>query len=264
MDSHLSDSAESPEMAFVLFVDLVAYSELSMSQQRTVKSQLKDIALNTNACRVAERKNAVVYRSTGDGLALVFFGDPETPVRCAMEMSVRLKRNPDLALRMGMHSGPVFRDTDISEQPDVVGGGINIAQRVMDIGDAGHILLSRAIADILIELGDWKTFLHDLGDVPVKHGRKVHLYNFYNTEVGNSSTPTRFPHRPAVTHAATSSEGRVARHGETRDSESSRFVSVSRKTISETSSASQSRGRYCLGCGMLLQNEDESCVYCGR
>ena len=261
MDSHLLQPRGTSEIAFVLFTDLVAYSELSMAQQRTVKSQLKDVALDTSACRLAERKNDIIYRSTGDGIALVFFRDPEAPVQCSIEISTRLRSKPDLSLRMGMHSGPVLRDTDVSDQPDVTGAGINIAQRVMDAGDAGHILLSKAMADILIELGGWGPFLHDLGEVVVKHSKKVHLYNFYSDEFGNSNVPVRL--LPDKTYAANASANKNADRRATH-SDDSEPTSVSRRVTSELGNATTSSTKSCIHCGMLRLNGGRSCIHCGR
>ncbi len=263
MDSHPAASTESSEIVFVLFSDLVAFSELSINQQRKVKSQLQDIARNTPACQLAELKNAIIYRPTGDGLALVFFGDPEAPAHCAVEMSRTLKHHPGLPLRMGMHMGPILRDTDITKQPDVVGGGINKAQRVMDLGDAGHILLSREIADILLELDGWKPFLHDLGEVTVKHGRKVHLYNFYNDEVGNHNAPAKLRFSSASMNAAASSEGGFSNSGLARDAKSDQQPGPSEAPFRESVKRQPSRLSDCPQCGMLLPSGGGSCSHCG-
>jgi len=262
MDSHFLEPRGTSEIAFVLFTDLVAYTELSMAQQRTVRSQLKDVALNTDACRLAKRKNEIIYRSTGDGIALAFFGDPEAPVQCSIEISTNLKSKPDLSLRMGMHSGPVFRDTDVSDQPDVIGAGINIAQRVMDAGDAGHILLSKTMADILIELGEWRPYLHDLGEVVVKHSKKVHVYNFYSDRFGNRNIPAKLqsPDKVYTANASANSNS----DWRTNYAENGMPPSASRRVTSESGDASKSSSQSCIHCGMLRLNGGRSCIHCGR
>lgn len=260
MDSHLIEPRGASEIAFVLFTDLVAYSELSMAQQQTVKSRLKEVARNTHACRLAERNNDIIYRSTGDGIALVFFRDPEAPVQCSIEISSELKSKQDLSLRMGMHSGPVLRDTDVTNQPDVTGAGINTAQRVMDAGDAGHILLSKTMAEILIDLGEWRPFLHDLGEVTVKHSKRVHLYNFYGDAFGNSNMPTKL-RLSDKTYAANAS----ANSNPDRRTTSSEFnIPGLSRDISKFAGATSSSTQSCVHCGMLRLNGGRSCIHCGR
>jgi class 3 adenylate cyclase len=262
MNSQVSSASEHSEIAFVLFTDLVAYSNLTMPQQRRVRSQLEDVARNTRACQLAKSKSSLIYRSTGDGIALCFFEDPEAPVHCAKEISTGLKSNPSLSVRMGIHSGPIFRVTDVNDYPDIIGGGINTAQRVMDIGNAGHILLSKAIADILIELGDWRPFLHDLGEVTVKHDKKVHIYNFYSDDFGNSDMPMIL--RPSAKgYAATASEDWNSGRKETQAG-SSTLASVSGRIGHESKDTKRFSSRYCLHCGMLLPSGGRSCSHCGR
>src|SRR5271165_5712898 len=157
------------EMAHVLFMDIVAYSKLPMDQQCARLAKLQEAVRNTAAFARALRKERLICLPAGDGMALVFFGDPECPVRCAVELSQKLRQHPEIQLRMGIHSGPVYRVADINAHLNVSGGGINVAQRVMGCGDAGHILLSNAVAEMLIQLATWNPFLHDLGEVEVKH-----------------------------------------------------------------------------------------------
>src|SRR5207245_1354000 len=128
---------------------------------------------------------------TGDGMALVFFGDAEAPARCALELGRGLRSHPVLQLRMGIHTGPVYRVADINTNMNVAGGGINIAQRVMDCGDSGHILVSKRVADDLGQLSRWAKCLHDLGDAEVKHGTRVHIFNLYTDEAGNAEVPRK-------------------------------------------------------------------------
>jgi serine/threonine protein kinase/class 3 adenylate cyclase len=179
------------EMAHVLTMDLVGYSLLPMSHQRQLVNKLQEFVRNTKEFCRAHTQEQLISLPTGDGMAIVFFGDPEAPVRCALELSGTLCQHNDIQLRMGMHTGPVYRVADINLNSNVAGGGINIAQRVMDCGEQGHILLSSMIADVLIPFATWSNCLHDLGEVEVKHGLKVHIYNLYNHGFGNPAVPQK-------------------------------------------------------------------------
>ena len=178
-------------MAHVLFMDIVAYSKLPMDQQCGILRELQETVRNTAAFARALRKHMLICLPTGDGMALVFFGDPESPVRCAVELSQALHQHPEIKLRMGIHTGPVYRVADINANRNVAGGGINMAQRVMDCGDAGHILVSRAVAETLVQLANWSPFLQDLGEVEVKHGVHVYIYNLHTGEAGNAEVPQK-------------------------------------------------------------------------
>lgn len=179
------------EIAHVLFMDLVGYSKLLIDEQTQYLNQLQEIVRNTEEfCRALDR-NQLISLPTGDGMALVFFGDPVAPVRCALEISHALHSYPKIRLRMGIHSGLVDRFADINANMNVTGGGINIAQRVMDCGDAGHILLSKRVAEDLCQLSGWAESLHDLGEVEVKHQLKVQIFNLYTDEVGNAQRPVK-------------------------------------------------------------------------
>ena len=181
-----------PEMGHVLFLDVVGYSKLPMEQQIETLEQLNEIARNSDECaRAASESNSLIKLPTGDGMALVFFRGLISHIRCAIEVSGSLKKHPDLKLRMGLHSGPVYRVSDINDSRNVAGGGINIAQRVMDCGDAGHILLSKAVADTLLQLGGWEGKLQDLGEVELKHGAKVDVYSLIDGELGNPMIPAK-------------------------------------------------------------------------
>jgi serine/threonine protein kinase/tetratricopeptide (TPR) repeat protein len=182
-------------MAHVLFMDIVAYSRLSMDQQEQALLHLQEAVRETKDFVRAEAKDRLIRLPTGDGMALVFLGDVEAPVRCAVELHRILRRWPEIHLRMGIHTGPVYRLHDINEALNVAGGGINIAQRVMDCGDAGHILISKTVADVLNQVDRWQTALHDLGEAQVKHDVRVHLYNLYTDEAGNRELPGKL--RPA-------------------------------------------------------------------
>jgi TolB-like protein/class 3 adenylate cyclase len=180
------------EIGHVLFMDVVGYSKLLVNEQRERVEQLSQIVRNTEQVRIAEAADKLIRIPAGDGMALVFFNSPESPVRCAMEISKKLKEHPRLQLRMGIHSGPVNRVRDVNDQTNVAGAGINTAQRVMDCGDAGHILLSRHIAEDLGHYRQWQPNLHDLGECEVKHGARIHLVNFYTEELGNPELPEKF------------------------------------------------------------------------
>jgi tetratricopeptide (TPR) repeat protein/class 3 adenylate cyclase len=178
-------------MAHVLFMDIVGYSKLPMDHQEAVLHTLQGVVSATPQFLQAQASQEIIRLPTGDGMALVFFEDAEAAARCALEVTRALKSHPEVPLRMGLHSGPVYRVKDINANQNVAGGGINIAQRVMDCGDAGHILASQSAADVLGQLSSWKDYLHDLGEAEVKHGVRVHLYNLYTNEAGNSALPQR-------------------------------------------------------------------------
>jgi TolB-like protein/class 3 adenylate cyclase/Tfp pilus assembly protein PilF len=180
------------EIGHVLFMDVVGYSKLLVNEQRELVEQLNQIVRNTEQVRMAKAADKLIRIPAGDGLALVFFNSPEAPVRCAMEISKKLKEDPRLQLRMGIHSGPVNQVRDVNDQTNVAGAGINTAQRVMDCGDAGHILLSRHIAEDLGHYRQWQPDLHDLGECSVKHGARIHVVNFYNRDLGNPELPEKF------------------------------------------------------------------------
>src|ERR1700722_3027812 len=179
------------EMAHVLFMDIVGYSKLLMDQQKCLLEELQKTVRGTAEFTRAKSADNLVSLPTGDGMALVFFGDPEAPCRCALEVSRALRNQSETKLRMGIHTGPVYHVADINANRNVAGGGINIAQRVMDCGDAGHILVSRAVADVLMQVGRWKISLHELGEAEVKHGIRVHLFNLHTADAGNPKTPRK-------------------------------------------------------------------------
>jgi TolB-like protein len=180
------------EIGHVLFIDIVGYSKLLIHEQSELLQKLREIARATEQFRAAEAEGKLLRLPTGDGGALVFRDSPETPVACAIEISKALKNHPDLRVRMGIHSGPVREVTDLNEQANIAGAGINMAQRVMDCGDAGHILLSKRVADDLEQYGRWRPLLHDLGICEVKHGATLGIVNLYSDEIGNPETPKKF------------------------------------------------------------------------
>src|SRR5213083_24460 len=204
-DSHL-------EIAHVLFIDVVGYSKLLVNEQREVVEQLNRTVRKTPRFRKSEGGGKLIRIPVGDGMALVFFQTPEEPVQCAMEIARALKNHPQIRLRMGVHSGPVDQVKDVNDRSNVTGVGINIAQRVMDCGDAGHILLSSRIADDLSQQTRWRPSLHELGPVQVKHSVKVEIVNFYTDEVGNPQLPDKIKRaqeeQRAVDHRAASVSAR--------------------------------------------------------
>jgi TolB-like protein/Tfp pilus assembly protein PilF len=179
------------EIGHVLFMDLVGYSKLLLDEQREQLQRLTEIVRDTEQVRAAEAADKLIRLPVGDGMALVFFSSPEAPVRCAIEIGERLKQYPQLKLRMGIHSGPVNEVRDVNDRANVAGAGINIAQRVMDCGDAGHILLSKRVAEDLAHSRQWRAYLHDLGECAVKHGLPIFIVNLYTDEFGNAQLPEK-------------------------------------------------------------------------
>jgi len=173
------------EIAHLLFIDVVGYSKLLVNEQIELLHELNQIVRNTECFRSAEASGKLNRVSTGDGMALLFFHSPEEPARCALEISRALQDHAQIQLRMGIHSGPVNRVTDVNDKTNFAGAGINVAQRVLDCGDAGHILLSAHIAEDLAEYRHWQPYLHDLGECEVKHGLRLHLFNLYKENLGN-------------------------------------------------------------------------------
>jgi class 3 adenylate cyclase/tetratricopeptide (TPR) repeat protein len=197
------------EIAHVLFMDIVGYSTLHIDRQQQVLHDLQEAVRGTSAFTSAQADDQLIRLPTGDGMALVFFRGPEAPVRCALELTEILRGHAEMKLRMGIHTGPVYRVADINANRNVAGGGINIAQRVMDCGDAGHILVSSAEAEVLGQVSTWCSMLHDLGEVEVKHGVPIHLYSVYTTEAGNSEVPKKISvQRAALSPAASATKGK--------------------------------------------------------
>jgi class 3 adenylate cyclase len=199
------------EIAHVLYMDFVGYTLLPMTEQTRLVAVLQDMVRGNAEFRRAEASGELISLPTGDGMALVFFRDPAAPVNCALEIARALKHLPNMKLRMGIHTGPIYRLADINEKSNVTGAGINIAQRVMEYCDAGHILLSSTLAELLREVGDqdWATSLHDLGVCEGKRGEKLHLFNLYTEELGNSSLPTKM--RPDSRNPSPGLEPRAGR-----------------------------------------------------
>src|SRR6201982_1221319 len=180
------------QIAHVLFIDVVGYSTLLVKQQSQLLRELDEIVAGTNEFREADSAGKLIRLPTGDGMALVFRTDPEAPAQCAIEIARALKSHPPIQRRMGIHSGAVNEVVDVNQRANIAGAGINMAQRVMDCGDAGHILISKHAAEDLEEYAHWQPHLHDLGECEVKHGVRVHVVNLYTDELGNPETPEKF------------------------------------------------------------------------
>src|SRR5213595_1947325 len=210
-DSHL-------EIAHVLFIDVVGYSKLLVNEQREVVEQLNRTVRRTPQFRKSEGAGKLIRIPVGDGMALVFFQTPEEPVQCAREIARALKNHPQIRLRMGVHSGPVDQVKDVNDRSNVTGVGINIAQRVMDCGDAGHILVSKRVADDLAQDSLWQPHLHEIGEIEVKHGVQLGIVNVYTEELGNPKSPAKISQpaplsSPASTAKASSVPEEESRSG---------------------------------------------------
>src|SRR6516164_3091685 len=180
------------EIAHVLFIDIVGYSKLRINEQSAQIEKLREIVRRTEQYRAAKAEGKLLRLPTGDGGALAFRNNPEAPVLCAEEIAKALKSHPEIRVRMGIHSGPVNEITDLNEQANIAGAGINIAQRVMDCGDAGHILLTKHVAEDLQHYPRWQPHLHELGECETKHGAVISVVNLYDDEVGNPQLPEKF------------------------------------------------------------------------
>ena len=179
------------EIAHVLLIDVVGYSKLLADEEIEFLEELNQIVRSTACFRSAEASGKLNRVPMGDGMALLFFRNLEEPVRCALEISRALQEHPHIQMRMGVHSGPVNRITDVNDKTNFAGSGINVAQRVLDCGEAGHILLSGHVAEDLAQYRHWQPFLHDLGECEVKHGLRLHLFNLYKDDLGNPQVPEK-------------------------------------------------------------------------
>src|SRR6266513_1556606 len=179
------------QIGHVLFIDIVGYSKLRVNEQSGLLRELNEVVSGTHEFREAEAEGKLIRLPTGDGMALVFRTDPEAPAQCAVEIARALKEHPRIALRMGIHSGPISEVADVNQRQNIAGAGINMAQRVMDCGDAGHILVSKHVAEDLEQHDRWRPLLHGLGSSEVKHGVRIDISNLYSDEVGNPKLPTK-------------------------------------------------------------------------
>src|ERR1700720_1133106 len=202
------------EIVHVLFLDIVGYSKSLTDEQQELIDRLNQAVRASDEFQKAAAADRLIKIPTGDGMALIFYNSPEQPVNCAVEISRALKNFSSLRVRMGVHSGPVSAVTDLNNRINAAGMGINVAQRVMDCGDTGHILLSKRVAEDLQQYSRWRPHLHDLGEMEVKHGERVHVFNFYTDEAGNPEMPkkvldARPNHHPAPLRPAskTSTKG---------------------------------------------------------
>lgn len=187
------DVSQAPplELAHILFIDIVGYSKSPIDQQRRAIRKLQRVVQASSEFVRSRQNGDLLCIPTGDGMALAFWRNPEAPVQCAMEVSRALRQSGDLPVRMGIHTGPVYRISDINEKENLAGAGMNMAQRVMDCGDAEHILLSNSVAEILREISRWSGLVHYLGEVEVKHRVRIQLFNLYNQEIGNPRKPQK-------------------------------------------------------------------------
>jgi TolB-like protein/tetratricopeptide (TPR) repeat protein len=199
------------EMAHVLFMDIVGYSRYPIDEQRAMLAQLQDVVRGTPEFAAAATGTGLISLPTGDGMALVFFGSPEDPAECAVQVVKALRQHAHIQLRLGIHTGPVYRVADINANQNVAGAGINIAQRVMDCGDAGHILVSDVVANALSQLKVWADRLHDLGEVHVKHGVRVHVVNLFADDFGNPAVPAKVTASASTSPAAGAAKSRGSR-----------------------------------------------------
>ena len=209
--------------AHVLFIDVVSYSTLPMDQQLEVKRRLDTLVGSLPEFQLARAQNELVCLPTGDGMALAFFRDWMAPVLCARQIAMALKGEPQFSVRMGLHAGPVYREADINSNLNIVGGGINSAQRVMDLGDGGHILISKGTAETLNQLSAWKGAIHELGQAKVKHGEIVHVFNLFTEDFGNPRKPTKMTppreelERPNLGHLVSKTCDRHRQEGEFKE-----------------------------------------------
>ena len=203
------------EIVHVLFLDIVGYSKRLTDEQQALIDQLNQVVRNSAVFQKAEGADRLIKIPTGDGMALIFYNSPEQPVECALEISRGLKGFPELPVRMGVHSGPVSAVTDLNDRTNAAGIGINVAQRVMDCGDSGHILLSKRVAEDLQQYGRWRPYLHDLGEMEVKHGSQVHVFNLYTDGAGNPDLPEKLRQvKPTRRPDSTPAQARPAQKGE--------------------------------------------------
>jgi adenylate cyclase len=203
--------AKRMEIAHVLFIDIVGYSTRLTDEQQALVDELNQIVRSSDEFNKAAAAGRLMKIPTGDGMALIFYNSPEQPVECAVEISRALRHHPGLPVRMGVHSGPVSAVTDVNDRVNAAGVGINLAQRLMDCGDAGHILVSKRVAEDLQQNGRWRPHLHDLGEMELKHGDRVHVFNFYAHDAGNSDRPKKLTEaRPQQRPATGPSAEKVA------------------------------------------------------
>src|SRR5437660_5495352 len=183
------------EIAHLLLIDVVGYSKLLVNDQVESLQELNRIVRSTDCFRAAEAKDKLIRLPTGDGMALLFFENLEQPAHCALEIAQALQNHPEIQVRMGIHSGPINQVPDVNDRVNIAGAGINVAQRVMDCGDAGHILLSKHVADDLMQYRHWQPYLRDLGECEVKHGLRLSIVNLCKDSVGNPNLPEKLKRR---------------------------------------------------------------------
>ncbi|MEO6783313.1 MAG: adenylate/guanylate cyclase domain-containing protein, partial [Bradyrhizobium sp.] len=203
-----SSSDLKAEIGHVLFVDIVGYSKLLINEQTELLEHLKGMVRGSEQVSAAEAEGKLIRLATGDGMALVFRNSPEAPAQCALELARADQQHPELQLRMGIHSGPINEVTDVNERANVTGAGINMAQRVMDCGDAGHILLSKRAADDLAQYRHWQPYLHELGECEVKHGVRLSVFSLCKNDLGNPEEPKKFQNQRTAQGASVAVDSR--------------------------------------------------------
>src|SRR5215471_8254347 len=201
------------KLAHVLFIDIVGYSKLLISEERALLETLNQIVRSAEQFRKAEAAGRLLKIPAGDGMALVFYTSPEAPVECALEIARANIEHSELELRMGVHTGPVSAVVDVNERANVAGAGINVAQLVMSCGNGGHVLLSKRVAEDLEQYAHWRPFLHDLGEWQVKHDARIHLVNLYTEELGNRGLPKKLVGLKDTEHVTTRDRTPLQRSG---------------------------------------------------
>lgn len=266
MDPHLVTTPKEqpePRIAQVLFMDIVKYSALNLRQMHGAYYQLQDLVKNTEEYQ--QKKSDLVLRSSGDAMAIAFFDDPLAPIRCAIEVNRNLRRQTRIRLRTGIHSGVISRATDVTQQPDVIGDAINIAQRVASGGDPDHILLSQEMGNILISLGDWTDCISEIIQIQTKD-RRLFVHNFFSDEFGNPNPPesqiakvkTKPPESPGGSAGASHRDTGTTHQGREPEIFGSREVPPT-----QVNKPPLNRARYCGGCGLSLFPDSEWCPTCG-
>ena len=259
MDPHLvtaPNEQPEPKIAQVLFIDIVKYSALNLREMRLAYYQLQDLVKNTAEYR--KKKSDLVPRSSGDAVAIAFFNDPLAAIRCAIEVNSNIRRQTRIKLRSGIHSGVISRETDFTQQPDVIGEAINIAQRVASGGDPNHILLSQEMGNILISLGEWTDCISDVMQIQTKD-RQLFVYNFFNNEFGNPNPPesqiSKVKTKPPVSPGGSA--------GASYQSKDQKIFGSRKAPLTQSNKLPLNRARHCGGCGLTLFPDSLWCATCG-
>ena len=163
----------------VLFLDIVEYSQRSVAEQIALKERFN--AVLTEAIAGVPTDDRIIL-DTGDGAAVSFLGDPEDTLFAGMSLRDAVRgqdttSGPRLQIRVGVNLGPVRLVKDINGQPNIIGDGINVAQRVMSFAEPGQILVSRSYYDVMARLSeDYAKLFHYEGAKTDKHVREHEVY----------------------------------------------------------------------------------------